>query len=378
MSPSDSTSSPPVAAIPPEPDPPRGSWWSRSDFRLNTHVAMDEMVLAVFRRNGLTVNEDDLPEMMVDAETALAFVERVGWVGDPGSSLLAPSAPKVVEMMPRQRSGTFRYERIRFRSEFRADPGLPGAEQWDAAARNHQVHAWLMRHDEPRPWIVCVHGTGMGKALADFGLFRANWLHETLGLNVVMPILPLHGPRRDDDDVLHYPSQHMVDNIHGTLQAVSDVRAILAWIRTQDATAPIAMHGVSLGGYVSALVASQEPELTCVLLGAPVADLEALMEGHMTEGASDEMLAYLTLCQRLSEVTSPLSHAPVAHSDRAFIYAGVVDRMVSRRRHALRLWYHWGKPTSLWFPGGHAALGRSAAVQDFVHKALRESAVLDD
>ena len=53
----------------------------------------------------------------------------------------------------------------------------------------------LLRHKEHRPWLVCVHGAEMGRAALDLALFRAWHLHEDLGLNVVLPVLPMHGPR---------------------------------------------------------------------------------------------------------------------------------------------------------------------------------------
>ena len=49
----------------------------------------------------------------------------------------------------------------------------------------------------PRPWVVCVHGALMGRGSVDLRLFRARHLHEQLGLNVLLPVMPLHGPRKN-------------------------------------------------------------------------------------------------------------------------------------------------------------------------------------
>ena len=59
----------------------------------------------------------------------------------------------------------------------------------------NREYALLLRHKEDRPWLVCVHGAEMGRAALDLMLFRAWHLHEDLGLNVVLPVLPMHGPR---------------------------------------------------------------------------------------------------------------------------------------------------------------------------------------
>lgn len=45
---------------------------------------------------------------------------------------------------------------------------------------NNREYALLLRHPQPRPWLVCVHGTEMGRAALDLALFRAWRLHEDL------------------------------------------------------------------------------------------------------------------------------------------------------------------------------------------------------
>src|SRR4029079_3698167 len=53
-------------------------------------------------------------------------------------------------------------------------------------------------------------------------------------------------------------------------QAAHDVIALLAWLRTRT-TAPIGVMGLSLGGYVAALLAALVPELAFVIpVVAPV------------------------------------------------------------------------------------------------------------
>jgi len=49
----------------------------------------------------------------------------------------------------------------------------PGAEQWLGQSANATVHAWMLKHrGGPRPWLVCVHGFGMGQPGVDFRAFR--------------------------------------------------------------------------------------------------------------------------------------------------------------------------------------------------------------
>ena len=120
----------------------------------------------------------------------------------------------------------------------------------------------------------------MGRPNLDLSLFRARWLHEDLGLNVALPVLPLHGPRAEGlPPHAGFHNEDVLDNIHGIAQSVWDVRRLVRWARQQDG-APVGITGISLGGFVSALVAGLEPDLACVILGVPAVDLTDLIEHH--------------------------------------------------------------------------------------------------
>src|SRR5205814_25034 len=81
------------------------------------------------------------------------------------------------------------------------------------------------------------------------------WLHEDLGLNVVFPVLPLHGVRGDGlPQHAAFPGEDVMDNVHGIAQSVWDVRRLVRWAASQS-DQPVGVTGVSLGGFVTALVA---------------------------------------------------------------------------------------------------------------------------
>jgi hypothetical protein len=84
------------------------------------------------------------------------------------------------------------YERIFFNSEYEPSVGEPGRDRWVSYTATEREYALLLRHPEPRPWLVCIHGAEMGRAALDLRLFRARHLHQHLGLNVVLPVLPMH------------------------------------------------------------------------------------------------------------------------------------------------------------------------------------------
>jgi hypothetical protein len=158
---------------------------------------------------------------------------------------------------------------------------------------------------------------------------------------------------------------------------VWDIRRVLAWIRAEDPNARIGITGVSLGGYASSLVASLEPDLTCAILGVPVADVLGLMEHHAGSNAGEEWLALSEPARQITRVISPLALTPALPLERRFIYAGLADRIVHPRHQITRLWEHWGRPEIHWYEGGHTLFFRSNAAARFVHAALVRSGLVD-
>jgi dienelactone hydrolase len=112
---------------------------------------------------------------------------------------------------------------------------------------------------------------GMGQPAMDLRAFRSRRLYRELGINLLLPVLPLHGARLDPGFQRGegFMSIDLIDSVHGMAQAAWDVRAAIRWIRSQDADAPIGIYGLSLGGFVTALVASLEPGLACAIAGIP-------------------------------------------------------------------------------------------------------------
>jgi pimeloyl-ACP methyl ester carboxylesterase len=236
----------------------------------------------------------------------------------------------------------------------------------------------MLRHREPRPWLICVHGTEMGRAGVDLTLFRAWHLHQQFGLNVMLPVLPQHGPRgRGLPKGKAFTREEILDNMHFAAQAVSDIRQLLGWIRNQQPGARIGLNGVSMGGYVAALVASLDDELTCAILGVPVADLVDVLGRHAGFRRGDPRRDTMRLAEPLSRMISPLSMKPQVPMSGRFIYGGVADRVVHPRDQVVRLWEHWGTPEIVWYSGGHAGFFTARPVQKFIDAAIVQSGLVD-
>lgn len=349
---------------------------ARPTIALAAHAFRDEVVLLGLKARRPISDTHAFERIDREVAAAVEFYGHRGWLEKPRGFFAAP--PPLSDVTVRQVKRRKRpFQRIVFESEYTPYPGEPGRQRWLGYIANHREYALLLRHPEPRPWLVCVHGTEMGRAPIDLRVFRAQQLHEDLGLNVVLPVLPMHGPRgRGLPKGAVFPGEDVLDDVHATAQAVWDIRRLLSWIRLQEPESPIGLNSLPLGGYIASLVASLENGLACAILGVPVADLVELLGRHSGLGADDPRRRTMRLAEPIGRMASPLSMTPLVPMRGRFIYAGVADQLVHPREQVIRLWEHWGKPQIVWYPGGHVGFFRSRSVQRFVHDALLQSELL--
>lgn len=338
-------------------------------------VFHDELVLLGFRMFLPVGDPGALDRTNREIGAALEYYAHRGWLDRPEGFFAAPPSLTDVERRPvKIRRQTL--DLMAFDSGYEPRPGEPGGDQRLSYTENSREQALVLRHSEPRPWVVCVHGALMGRGSVDLRLFRARHLHEDLGLNVVLPVLPLHGPRKHKGAA--FPGTDMLDNVHATAQAVWDIRRLISWIRTQEPGSPIGLNSMSLGGYVAALVASLEDGLTCAVLGVPVADLIDVLGRHGGLRDDDPRRQTLGLAEPLGRMLSPLSLTPRVPMAGRFIYGGLADRLVHPRDQVMRLWEHWGRPEIVWYPGAHTGFFQSRPVQRFIDDALRQSGLVSE
>ncbi|BBX60861.1 alpha/beta hydrolase [Mycobacterium saskatchewanense] len=350
---------------------------ARPTLALAAQAFRDEIVLMGLKARRPVSRPAKFERITREVTAGLQFYGERGWLDNPKRFFGAP--PPLTDVTVRKvKGGRNSHHRLFFASEYLPRPGEPGADRWMGYTANNREYALLLRHPEPRPWLVCIHGTEMGRAALDLALFRARRLHEDLGLNVVMPVLPMHGPRsRGLPKSAIFPGEDILDDVHATAQAVWDIRRLLSWIRRQEPESQIGLNGLSLGGYIAALVASLETGLTCAILGVPVADLVALLGRHSGLRPDDPRRRTMELAEPIGRMTSPLSLPPLVPMRGRFIYAGVADQVVHPREQVVRLWEHWGKPEIVWYPGGHTGFFRARPVQRFVEAALAQSGLLE-
>ena len=287
---------------------------ARPTLALATQAFFDEIVLVGLRSvRPVSSDPNAVARVKRNVIAALELYGQKGWLENPEGFFATPPPLTDVTVRPVNSRGRS-YQRMSFDSRYEPHAGEPGRERWLGYTANDRVYALMLRHREPRPWLVCVHGAQMGRAALDLTLFRAWQLHEDLGLNVALPVLPMHGPRaRGLPKGAVFPGGNLLDNVHAAAQAVWDIRRLLSWIRSQEPDSKIGLNGMSLGGYIASLVASLDDGLTCAILGVPVVDLVELLGRHAGLSHNDPRRQVLTLAKPM------LRHArwfSCAHNNR--------------------------------------------------------------
>lgn len=340
-------------------------------------VAMDEAVLAMAMAPSRFPRRADFARVSTELGEARRMFSRRGWIARPESYHRAPPvlAAGDVETSRGWALG-LNYERITYDSGYSPRVGEPGRERWMGFEPNHRAAATILRHrGGPRPWVVCAHGFCMGYPFMDFKGLDAARLHNGLGLNVAMPVLPLHGPRKvtlvSGEPFLSFD---MMNTVHGMTQAVWDLRRLVSWIREQGATS-IGLYGVSLGAHVIALLAGIEEGFDAVVAGVPVVDFPALYNRHSPVHIRARAIEHDIIggvAEDVFRVISPLSFELKVPRGRRFVFAGYGDRLVFPEQ-AQRLWEHWDEPRICWYPGNHVGYLWSSQVQEFLNESLTAS-----
>ena len=343
--------------------------------RLSAEVAVDEALLATMALSLPYTDPAELPRLRSEVEAARELYKDRGWLEKPLSYHVTPP-PLTDPDVRRRRVRGLDYEHLRFASEFEPRAEEPRREMWLRGEANRTAHAWALRHADPsRPWLVCIHGYQMGDALIDLSAFEAQRLHKTYGMNLLFPVLPLHGPRkvgrRSGDG---YLAGEPLDTVHAVANAMWDLRRLLSWIRAQGGT-KIGVHGLSLGGFHTALLACLDDDLACAIPGIPLADVTRIVWRHGPPLRIRHFERNGVVHEAVSEVlrvVSPLALEPRVPKDRRYLYAAVADRLVPADQ-VYDLWKHWEQPEIVWYQGGHVTFRFHPEVRRLVDRALLDS-----
>jgi hypothetical protein len=315
-----------------------------------------------------------------EAADAYGLFEESGWFSDPITYHQDPPPLEDPDIETVDHKGR-EVEHLSFESLYEPHEDEPGRERWLSHKRNPTAHAYILRHpDDRRPWLICVHGIRMGTLGKSMIRFEPEYLHEKLGLNVIMPVLPMHGPRDSGGLVSgeRTLSGDVMDTLHTGAQAMWDLRRLISWLRESEEAPAIGALGHSLGGYAVSLLASLEEDLDCVIAGNPAVDPSHLFWTNAlavaTHSLSAEGIREETL-KTLLQPVSPLVLEPVVPHEGRAIFAGVVDRVVPPVQ-AHSLWRHWKAPRIGWYQGAHQRFIKAPEAREVLEDTLRAANLL--
>lgn len=351
---------------------PREAWASRLFTEVGT--ALDA---AILRAMQIVVERALIP----DAEQVDALRESARPLLDPDlqreprrffSFLTEEAQPLRVTRRYRGRIGAGVRFDCRLESGYR--PWGPTRRPDDATP----IHVELWEHDRhpARGTVVALHGFTMGRPRIDaIVLMARQWFDR--GLDVALVTLPYHGARTPVDARFsgeHFAVPDVARLSEAVREAVYEIRQVVAW-RRAETDAPVGLLGLSLGGYLAALVAGVCDEIDFAIPIVPpvcIGDLawrffEATPH-HRRGGPA--ALGHQEL-RRAFRVHSPLAHCLRIDREKVLIVAGRGDRIVPPE-HPSALWQHWGEPAIYWFSGSHLApFGRGRVVRAIVRHLRR-------
>lgn len=339
-------------------------------FALGVASAVDALVAGPMPLLSSLGSPEHYAMASAELDAAVRFYGDAGWLDAPQLRHRRPIAPDHVRI----ETGSPGMEVAEFDSAWQPEPGEPGAERWLTFEANERVPVRLLRHPgPPRPWLVVVHGQGMGRP-SDLKMLRVQYLHETLGINVALPVLPLHGPRSCGFSPTRQFASNIfaTNNVLGLTQAVWDVRRLLQWLRDDQQAPAIGLLGVSLGSYVINLLSTLEGNLACLIAVVPTSDLAASMRDAAPVTPAKRRLHRQVHDHRselVHRVVSPLAGPCLVPHPRRHIVAGQVDR-IAPPRGAAELWRHWEEPSIAWCPRGHVTAWRGAAYDNHIASVL--------
>jgi pimeloyl-ACP methyl ester carboxylesterase len=251
---------------------------------------------------------------------------------------------------------------------------------------NNVARAQHWRHESgPRPTLCVIHGFGASPAWFNSAFFSLEAFFAQ-GWDVLLHTLPFHGSRRGQRPAFNGVemfSHGFAQWNEAILHGVYDFRILVDYLERTGAPL-FGVTGLSLGGYISAVLAAVEPRLAFVVPNAPVVSIDPLLAswypanltvglGRRVRGVSRELM------RRSFAVHSPLNYVPIVPRERLMIIGGLGDRL-SPPEQSVLLWEHWGHPALHWFPGNHVAhfgrRGYLAEMRALMDDSLQEAALV--
>ncbi|MGA5462062.1 alpha/beta hydrolase family protein [Mycobacterium sp. NPDC050041] len=302
------------------------------------------------------------PEQAGIEQENLRFYGELAAARDPAVSFSAPKEPPRISSRPANPVAEWiahgRVHNIRFTSSFEAvNPAM--RERCSGFQRNNVVHAQHWRHDDgPHPTLCVIHGF-LGSAYLANGLFLSlPWFYRS-GYDVLLYTLPFHGRRAEKWSPFSgygYFAGGAPGFAEAMAQAVHDFRSLLDYLEFTGVDR-VALTGISLGGYTSALLASVDERIQVVIPNVPVVTPDRTVDEWFPASklvALNRAVAQTDpqIAEAAARYSSPLNYTPLVPRERRLIITGLGDRLAPPEQ-AEMLWEHWDRCAFHWFPGNH-------------------------
>lgn len=229
--------------------------------------------------------------------------------------------------------------------------------------KHQNVVAQLSVHDgEPRPTVIAIHGYDTEMYGINKGIFSTKDLYHQ-GCNICLLKLPFHRSKiKSFAETTNIFSRGPAYTNEVFAHAVYDCRMLISYLLDQGIASKISITGISLGAFVSSLVASSESRLHSAILIDPVYNLsDTLMEWFLLRGLLKQIKQEENLSdeefRRAYACCNALTFKPAIATDRLMIIASLYD-LIAIPRYARLLGEHWDNCQLVWKNYSHVGMPR--------------------
>jgi hypothetical protein len=237
----------------------------------------------------------------------------------------------------------------------------PGYLAWQTPhasniAENDRTSAWLQPCDRgwSAPTVLILHAL---MSVNDIGYRRLAAKFNALGWNAAFLHLPFHYARRPRGYLNGElaVTADLVRNGEGLRQGVSELRQLMAWLRTRGCR-EFGVYGTSYGAWTGALLASIEEDISFIALLQPIADVEHAIWQSPAGATIRRLLRHngidTSMTSRHAHLSSPLHARPKTDPDRIILAIGTYDRIAPPDR-VRALADAWNGARVITSPQGH-------------------------
>lgn len=217
-----------------------------------------------------------------------------------------------------------------------------------------------LNEKEDAPNIIFVHGWRMDSLDRMKDMFHSQMMND-LKWNMYYYTLPYHFQRKPKESL--YSGEYMISadiprTVQSIRQSVVDLRALIQWIKANK-KGPVVLIGVSLGGFITNLTATLEPEIDALVSIFYANRLSysiwnTIPGKFIREDLEHHGMSYTDLI-RFWRITEPSQSMPKIKKDKILLISAKYDQYV-HFEDVNELWESWERPKRYVYNCGHAGI----------------------